>query len=116
MTDLWWDWDHRAELYNVNVPLGFRDEKGQRIEPEVIQTTVDRASYSSLYSKSPVFPVFCHARHGYDWRVCLGKHKGFIVTYCSLCFLSYLTNAHSRPLGLLVTAKVSLSSSARTKC
>ena len=55
VTDLWWDWRPSVELYNVNVPLGFRDEKGQRVEPEVIFTAIDRASYTSLYSTSRPF-------------------------------------------------------------
>ncbi|BDA43778.1 probable 5'-nucleotidase SurE [Coccomyxa sp. Obi] len=57
VTDLWWDWQQGVEVYNVNVPLGFKDEKGQRVEPKILRTTVDRASYSSLYRESETEPA-----------------------------------------------------------
>lgn len=52
ITDLWWDWEPRVDLYNVNVPLGFRDEKGTPVEPDIRRTPIDRASYSSLYRET----------------------------------------------------------------
>lgn len=50
---LWEEWASggtEADVYNVNVPLGFRTVDGTPVEPEVLRTTVDMQSqYSSLY-------------------------------------------------------------------
>ncbi len=54
-TQLWEDWqadDVQADVFNVNVPLGFKTVDGTPVKPEVLHTTVDMQSqYSSLYSK-----------------------------------------------------------------
>ncbi len=54
-TQLWEEWqsdDVQADVFNVNVPLGFKTVDGTPVKPEVIHTTVDMQSqYSSLYSK-----------------------------------------------------------------
>ena len=55
VTELWQDWqagDVEADVFNVNVPLGFKTVDGTPVTPEVLRTTVDMQSqYSSLYSK-----------------------------------------------------------------
>lgn len=55
MTELWQDWQAgnvEADVFNVNVPLGFKTVDGAPVKPEVLRTTVDMQSqYSSLYSK-----------------------------------------------------------------
>jgi len=54
-TQLWEEWqcdDVQADVFNVNVPLGFKTVDGTPVKPEVLHTTVDMQSqYSSLYSK-----------------------------------------------------------------
>lgn len=54
-TQLWEEWqsdDVQADVFNVNVPLGFKTVDGTPVKPEVLRTTVDMQSqYSSLYSK-----------------------------------------------------------------
>ena len=55
-TQLWEEWQSgtvEADVFNVNVPLGFKTVEGTPVKPEVLRTTVDMQSqYSSLYSKS----------------------------------------------------------------
>lgn len=55
-TQLWEEWQSgavEADVFNVNVPLGFKTVDGTPVKPEVLHTTVDMQSqYSSLYSKS----------------------------------------------------------------
>ena len=55
VTELWQEWqdgDVIADVFNVNVPLGFKTVDGTAVKPEVLRTTVDMQSqYSSLYSK-----------------------------------------------------------------
>lgn len=52
-SQLWEEWqsgDVKADVFNVNVPLGFKTVNGRPVEPEVLHTTVDMQSqYSSLY-------------------------------------------------------------------
>ena len=54
-TQLWEEWqcdNVQADVFNVNVPLGFKAVDGTPVKPEVLHTTVDMQSqYSSLYSK-----------------------------------------------------------------
>lgn len=54
-TQLWEEWqsdDVQADVFNVNVPLGFKTVDGTPVKPEVLHTTVDMQSqYSSLYSE-----------------------------------------------------------------
>ena len=54
-TQLWDEWqsgDVEADVFNVNVPLGFKTVEGAPVKPEVLHTTVDMQSqYSSLYSE-----------------------------------------------------------------
>ena len=66
-TQLWQDWQAgtvQADVFNVNVPLGFKTVDGKPVEPEVLHTTVDMQSqYSSLYSALPrPFNCCLHAR------------------------------------------------------
>lgn len=55
-TQLWEEWQSgtvEADVFNVNVPLGFKTVEGTPVKTEVLRTTVDMQSqYSSLYSKS----------------------------------------------------------------
>lgn len=55
-TQLWEEWQSdtvEADVFNVNVPLGFKTVEGTPVKPEVLRTVVDMQSqYSSLYSKS----------------------------------------------------------------
>ncbi|KAL3149811.1 hypothetical protein ABBQ38_013636 [Trebouxia sp. C0009 RCD-2024] len=52
-TQLWEEWQSgtvEADVFNVNVPLGFKTVEGTPVEPEILRTTVDMQSqYSSLY-------------------------------------------------------------------
>lgn len=54
-TQLWEEWQSNAveaDVFNVNVPLGFKTVEGTPVKPEILRTTVDMQSqYSSLYSK-----------------------------------------------------------------
>ena len=54
-TQLWEDWQSdtvQADVFNVNIPLGFKTVDGKPVKPEVLHTTVDMQSqYSSLYSE-----------------------------------------------------------------
>ena len=45
---LWSEWEEGVEVYNCNIPLG-RSTQGGSAAPSVIRTTVDAASYTSLY-------------------------------------------------------------------
>lgn len=62
---LWEEWQSGstdADVFNVNVPLGFKTVDGSPVNPEVLRTTVDMQSqYSSLYSKSLCFKCLCLA-------------------------------------------------------
>ena len=51
MTQLWEDWEPAVDLYNCNVPLGFRGPDGNPVQPQCLCTSVDPISYASLYSK-----------------------------------------------------------------
>jgi hypothetical protein len=57
--DLWENWpeDHGI-VYNVNVPLDYRDEDGKRkADPCILYTDVDsKSQYQSLYRKLPPGP------------------------------------------------------------
>ena len=57
-TQLWQEWqssETTADVFNVNVPLGFKTVDGTPVAPEVLRTTVDMQSqYSSLYSRCPL--------------------------------------------------------------
>lgn len=57
MTDLWQEWEDgqvKADVFNVNVPLGFKTVDGTPVKPQVLRTTLDMQSqYSSLYSEYP---------------------------------------------------------------
>ena len=63
-SQLWEEWqsgDVKADVFNVNVPLGFKTVDGRPVEPEVLRTTVDMQSqYSSLYSESPILHCLMH--------------------------------------------------------
>ena len=49
---LWQQWDESVDVFNVNVPLGFKDASGTPVRQEVIQTEVDMtSSYQTLYSE-----------------------------------------------------------------
>ena len=52
---LWEEWQSNtveADVFNVNVPLGFKTVEGTPVKPEILRTTVDMQSqYRSLYSK-----------------------------------------------------------------
>jgi hypothetical protein len=53
--ELWENWpDDHGILYNINVPLDYRDDDGQRnASPSILYTNVDSNSqYTSLYRKS----------------------------------------------------------------
>lgn len=58
-SQLWEEWQSgtvEADVFNVNVPLGFKTVEGTPVKPEILRTTVDMQSqYSSLYSEIP-----CH--------------------------------------------------------
>ena len=60
-TQLWEEWRSdtvEADVFNVNVPLGFKTVEGTPVKPEVLRTTVDMQSqYSSLYSKPSHFSM-----------------------------------------------------------
>lgn len=57
-TQLWEEWQSstvEADVFNVNVPLGFKTVDGTPVKPEILRTTVDMQSqYSSLYSKPSI--------------------------------------------------------------
>lgn len=65
-TQLWEEWQSdtvKADVFNVNVPLGFKSVEGKPVKPEVLRTVVDMQSqYSSLYSKSSHLSVV------YSWH------------------------------------------------
>ena len=49
---LWQQWGEQVDVYNVNVPLGFKDASGAPVQQEVVRTEVDMvSSYQTLYSK-----------------------------------------------------------------
>ena len=54
-TQLWEEWQSdtvEADVFNVNVPLGFKTVESIPVKPEILRTTVDMQSqYTSLYSK-----------------------------------------------------------------
>ena len=54
-TQLWEEWqstETEADVFNVNVPLGFKTVDGAPMAPKVLRTIVDMQSqYSSLYSE-----------------------------------------------------------------
>ncbi|KAA6421610.1 MAG: hypothetical protein FRX49_08553 [Trebouxia sp. A1-2] len=64
-TQLWEEWqsdDVQADVFNVNVPLGFKTVDGTPVKPEVLRTTVDMQSqYSSLYK------AIDNQEGGYEW-------------------------------------------------
>ena len=51
MSELWENWEAGVDLYNCNVPLGFRGPDGNPVQPQCLRTSVDPISYASLYSK-----------------------------------------------------------------
>ena len=51
MKELWESWEEGVDLYNCNVPLGFRGSDGNPVQPQTLRTTVDPISYASLYSE-----------------------------------------------------------------
>ncbi len=51
VSDLWENWDEGVDLYNCNVPLGFKGPDGNPVQPQTLRTSVDPISYASLYSK-----------------------------------------------------------------
>ena len=63
-TQLWEEWQSgtvEADVFNVNVPLGFKTVEGTPVKPEILRTTVDMQSqYSSLYSKWPCHSACAH--------------------------------------------------------
>ena len=49
---LWQHWDENVDVFNVNVPLGFKDASGAPVRQEVIRSEVDMvSSYQTLYSE-----------------------------------------------------------------
>ena len=74
-TQLWEEWqsgDVEADVFNVNVPLGFKTVDGTPVKPEVLRTTVDMQSqYSSLYSKGRI----CSHINQYVVPVCLPVYR-----------------------------------------
>lgn len=86
MTELWQEWQTNkveADVFNVNVPLGFKTVDGTPVSPEILRTTVDMQSqYSSLYSKhlAPFLASYLlHVQLSSDYRLC------FCCTLCVLC-------------------------------
>lgn len=58
VSQLWADWpttdkeEDKVHVFNVNVPLGFRDPQGRAITPSIAWTSIDTSSlYQSLYCK-----------------------------------------------------------------
>lgn len=64
-SQLWEEWQSEAveaDVFNVNVPLGFKTVEGTPVKPEILHTTVDMQSqYSSLYSelRCPTACLYC---------------------------------------------------------
>ena len=49
---LWQQWDDDVDIFNVNVPLGFKDASGAPVQQDVVRTQVDMvSSYQTLYSE-----------------------------------------------------------------
>ena len=55
MKELWEDWDEGVDLYNCNVPLGFRGPDNNPVQPQCLRTSVDPLSYASLYGERPSY-------------------------------------------------------------
>ena len=51
--ELWENWDEGVDLYNCNVPLGFRGPDNKPVEPRSLRTSIDPLSYASLYGEGP---------------------------------------------------------------
>ena len=57
---LWQHWDEKVDVFNVNVPLGFKDASGAPVQQEVVPSEVDMvSSYQTLYSELSGFRVTC---------------------------------------------------------
>lgn len=96
-TQLWEEWQSgtvEADVFNVNVPLGFKTVEGTPVEPEILRTTVDMQSqYSSLYSELPckycVVSAHCLVAVVRDWL--LQTHA--LLSYGAMLFYA-LVKAH----------------------
>ena len=51
MKELWEEWEEGVDLYNCNVPLGFKGPDSNPVQPQSLRTSVDPLSYTSLYGE-----------------------------------------------------------------
>ena len=107
-SQLWEQWqsgDVKADVFNVNVPLGFKTVDGRPVEPEVLHTAVDMQSqYSSLYSEFLILHCLVHLRavpfSAYLWRQLQQLHVGtgleaaYVCKPDSVCYIAMI-NTHS---------------------
>ena len=76
---LWQHWDEKVDVFNVNVPLGFKDASGAPVRQEVVRTEVDMmSSYQALYSE--LVSLECDL-----WLTGRPRHSCFRLTLIAVC-------------------------------